>query len=274
MQMSYPRSVRATLNFAADRSDGGEFSNGRPDRSRQKLLPNEVEIHNARLCSRRPTLDVEGLTLTDHPSGRAEWSNPKWIASEYVPSCVTLVKTLTGARQAFDVFSPLQRRADYSSAPGAAPTAGFVHIDQTRECGQQMIRDLYAKARGIEFKRAAIYNVWKPLTAPPQDRPLAISDRRSIATTDHIVGNTVEWLSKGEDQKLVSPYVILARSSQQPVWYYAPHMSVDESWVFIGVDLDPANPLGCAHSAFQHPETNGPMVPRVSIETRVLAIFE
>jgi hypothetical protein len=273
MQMSYPSTVKATLNFAADKHDGGEFSNTRPARSRQKLLPAEVEVRNARLAPRKPTLAEEGLTVVAHPSGRADWGQQEWIQSEYVPSCVELVKNLTGATNAMHIFAPLQRRADYGNVTGAAPTAGFVHIDQTRDICDQMIRQ-YTSPHGISFKRAAIYNVWKPITPPPQDRPLAVSDRRSVSVNDHVVGSTVEWLGEGEDQKLVSPYVTLARSPDQPIWFYVPDMSVDESWVFVGVDLDPTQPLGCAHSAFQHPDMNGPLVPRVSIETRVLAIFE
>ena len=271
MQMSYPQTVKATLNFAADRNDGGEFSNSRPERSRQHLLPTEVEVRNARLWSRRPTLDAEGLTVTHHSPGRGDWTHSDWIQSEYVPTCIELVKTLTGARSAIHVFVPLQRRADYGKVAGSAPTAGFVHIDQTRDGCNQMIRRY---TQGANFKRASIYNVWKPITPPPQDRPLAVSDRRSISVNDHVVGNTVEWLAEGEDQKLISPYVTLAQSPDKPIWYYVPDMSLDESWVFIGVDLDPTQPLGCAHSAFRHPDMNGPLVPRASIETRVLAIFE
>jgi hypothetical protein len=127
------------------------------------------------------------------------------------------------------------------------------------------------KAKGVSFERAAIFNVWKCMTPPPQDFPLAVGDRHSIPEKDHVLGRTVEWVGE-KKEKLVSPYIVLAPSSE-PKWYYFPDMTPEESLVFIGVDLDPSQPLGCAHSAFRYPAPTGPSVPRASIETRVLAIF-
>jgi hypothetical protein len=270
MQSSYAPTVKATLNFAADKNDGGEFSNTRPERSRQKLQPMEVAIHNGRLQPHKPTLENEGLTLAEHWSEAADWSNRDWIGSQYVPSCVELVKRLTGARQALAVYTPLQRRVNYGEHRGAAPTAGFVHLDQTRETAREFA-GRNAQGAGLTLERAAIYNVWKSMTPSPQDYPLAVSDVRSIRVEDHVPGNTVEYLGEKEE-KLVSPYLLLV-PSDRPKFYYYPDMTPDESLVFIGVDLDRSKPLGCAHSAFRHPSPVGATVPRASIETRVLAIF-
>ncbi len=267
---NYAQTVKSTFNFAADRNDGGEFSNTMPERSRQNLRPMEIEIRNGRDWPQKPTLENEGLTITQHASGRADWSNPAWIKSEYVPSCVELVKKLTGAKQAIPVYSPLQRRVDYGKHQGAAPTAGFVHLDQTRDVALAMAGAM-GKAQGLTFERAAIYNVWKCMTPSPQDFPLAVADRRTIAPKDHVLGQTVEWVGE-KKEKLVSPYLLLV-PSEEPKWYYFPDMTLDESLVFVGVDLDPSQPLGCAHSAFRHPVPGAPTVPRASIETRVLAIF-
>jgi hypothetical protein len=271
MQKHNANSVKGVLNFAADKSDGGQFSNTRPERTRQNLLPTELDIRNGRHGPQQPTLEREGVTLVSHPGGRADWSNREWIAAEYIPSCVELVKQLTGARMALPIYAPMQRRVDFEKHRGAVPTAGFVHIDQTREIAQAFAAHT-AEASGVTFKRAAIYNVWKSMTPPPQDFPLAVSDLRSIPVADHVPGETVEYLGEKED-KLVSPYILLSPSARQ-VYYYFPDMTPDESLVFIGVDLDPAKPLGCAHSAFRDASANTAAVPRASIETRVLAIFE
>jgi hypothetical protein len=110
------------------------------------------------------------------------------------------------------------------------------------------------------------------MTPSPQDYPLAVSDVRSVPAEDHVQGKTVEYVGK-EERKLVTPYVMVA-PSDRPKFYYFPDMTQEESLVFIGVDLDPSKPLGCAHSAFRHPSPSGPTVPRASIETRVLAIFD
>ena len=96
----FPEAVTGSLNFAADRSFGGEFSNSAPELSRQNLQLVEVEIRNMRGMAHRPTLAAEGLTFAPHSSGVADWSNDEWIQSEYIPSCVELVKSLTGAKAA------------------------------------------------------------------------------------------------------------------------------------------------------------------------------
>lgn len=271
MQSHYAQTVTGTLNYAADKNDGGEFSNTRPERSRQNLRPVDITIRNARTWPQKPTLEVEGVVITAHPAGKAEWSNPAWIQSDYVPSCVELIKKLTGAKQAIPIYSPLQRRNDYGAHKGSAPTAGFVHLDQTRDTALQFSSH-WAQSQGITFKRAAIYNVWKCMTPPPQDYPLTVADRRSVPESDYVVGSTVEYLGEKEE-KFVSPYITLVPSDQQ-IYYYYPDMVPDESIVFVGADLDPSHPLGCAHSAFKHPSPDGVCVPRASIETRILAIFE
>jgi hypothetical protein len=271
MQSNYQKTVTGTFNFAADKNDGGEFSNTKPERSRQNLRPVDVEIRNGRIWPEKPTLKNEGVMLAEHVSGKADWSNPEWITSEYVPSCVELIKKLTGAKQALPIYVPLQRRVDYGKYAGAAPTAGFVHLDQTRDIAQ-LFAGKIAESQGVTFKRAAIYNVWKCMTPSPQDFPLAVSDRRSIPQETHVQGSTVEYIGEKEE-KFVSPYLSLVPAEEQ-IYYYFPDMSTDESIVFVGVDLDPSHPLGCAHSAFKHPAPDGECVPRASIEARVLAIFE
>jgi len=92
MQSHYQQTVAGTFNYAADKNDGGEFSNTRPERSRQNLRPVDITIRNGRTWSQKPTLGNEGLMITDHSSGKADWSNRQWIDSEYVPSCVELIK--------------------------------------------------------------------------------------------------------------------------------------------------------------------------------------
>jgi hypothetical protein len=260
LKSNHANSVQGIMNFAADKNDGGQFSNTKPELTRQNLQPVEIEIRNGRSWPRVPILDHEG-----------QWSDRSWIDAEYVPSCIELVKQLTGADTALQVYSPMQRRVDYQNHRGAAPTAGFVHLDQTRDIAKAFAGHI-AAAYGVKFKVATIFNVWKCMTPAPQDYPLAVSDQHSIPVEDHVPGETVEYLGENAD-KLVSPYVLLSPSAQQKYYYY-PDMDPDESLVFVGVDLDPARPLGCAHSAFLHPERQGTCVPRASIEMRVLAIFD
>jgi hypothetical protein len=269
MQSSFSQSVKGTLNFAADKSDGGEFSNTNPVHIRQNLRPVEVEIRNVRALKQKPALDSYGFTLTEHPCGRADWTNKAWIDAEYIPSCVELVKRLTGAKKAVPLYGgALQRHSDPDMRAGRAPAARFIHLDQPREAARAMAT-ADAEAQGVKFRRGAIFNVWKATTPPPQDVPLAVCDWRTVSESDYVLGKTVE-----EAVGMVVPHIALAHSAQAPQWYYAPDMTADESWVFVGADLDPTHPLGCAHSAFVHPAPNTNGVRRSSIEMRVLACYD
>ena len=263
-----PASVRATLNFAAARNALGEWSNTNPDRTRQDLRAVEIEIHNARACPEKPTLEREGLTIARHPVAGANWSDNAWIQSVYLPSCEALVRVLTGAKRCASIFVPLQRRVDYSAHAGSIPAAQFVHLDNTHESARAWAEPL-AESLGESLDHAVIYNVWKSITPPPQDFPLAVADLRSIPETDHVAGTVVEEFA---DRTIKSPYVALLHSPAQ-TYYYFPEVGIDESLVFVGLHLDPSRQMGCAHSAFRHPAPGAVLEPRRSIESRVLAFF-
>lgn len=260
---AFPVSVKGTLNFAADRSDGGSFSNftGQAD---QKLLPVEVDIINARSLAHKPTLDEEGFALVAHPAGEAAWSDKTWLNSVYVPSCLELVKRLTGATATLQMYYPIVRRRVASDDNAA--TAGFIHIDQPRDVYRPQAEEA-AAALGIKLQRGAIYNVWKAITPPPQDLPLAVADRRTIDANDHVLGMSVEAGN-------TTAYFALAHSPKAPTWYYFPDMTPEESLVFLAADFDPGRPLGCAHTAFSPPPIEGGCVPRASVEVRVIASFD
>jgi hypothetical protein len=273
MSVQHAASVRATLNFAPARGAIGEWSNTDPGRTRQDLLAVEVDIRNARALPKLPTLEREGLTIARHPVEGADWSNNEWIQSVYLPSCEELVRKLTGARRCASIFVPLQRRVDYGEHAGSIPAAQFVHLDNTYESARVWAEPLAAslgESPDESLRRAVIYNVWKPTTPPPQDFPLAVADLRCIPEEDHVEGTVVEEF---EDRTIRSPYVALLHSKAQ-TYYYFPDVDPDESVVFVGLQLDTARKMGCAHSAFRHPAPGAVSEPRRSIESRVLAFFD
>lgn len=254
--------VKAVLNFAGDLVDGGRHDNRDETHNELNLDPHEVEIRDARALATAPSIDKEGFALAHHDLENPDWFNEDWIDEVYVPSCNELVKKLTGAKECVQFFRPLKRIADPKARGGHMVTAGFVHIDNPRVVGEQIAK-MFTDPAGVKFKKAAIFNVWKAITPPPQDRPLCVADKRTIDPSTHVVGVTVEEGSE-------TPYIIVAPNDDIRFYYY-PDMTIDESLVFTGVDLDPDKPLGSAHSAFTNPDGG---VSRSSIESRVIAIFE
>ena len=252
----------ATFNFAADRNDGGRHDNHDATHAELKLTPKDFPVRDARALSPAPSIAVEGFTLAEHHLDNPDWFNEEWIDKVYAPSCEELVKRLTGAKECIQFHRPLKRIANEDERGEHMVTAGFVHIDHPRAVGEEIAR-MFVEGHGKSFKKAVIYNVWKTFTPPPQNRPLAVTDRRTVPEDAHVVGVTVEEGSE-------TPYVILAPNDEVEFYYY-PDMTVDESLVFTGIDFDAENPLGCAHSAFSNPEGG---VSRSSVEARIVAIFE
>jgi len=254
---------KASISFMRDRSDGGIFSSRNPQIMRMNLEPVELNLIEMRDMAVKPSIEREGFTLAEHAID-GDWSNRAWLDATYVPSCLDLVKRLTGAKAALNIYFPIERRSE--PAEGAAPPANFLHFDQTRA---GYLADLQAtvKRHGAELGRAAVFNVWKAISPPPQAMPLALCDQRDVPASDHVEGMTIE----GE---IRSPHVGVAVPECAYPVYYVPDMQIDKSLVFLAVNMDENAPLGVPHMAIYPPGGPEGLPVRRSIELRVLALFD
>jgi len=262
-----PRSVHATLNFSSKTERSGQWSNVYDDRIDMKVDSRAVEVIDARSLERGTTLQHEGVILTHSPLGNYDWFNSDWIEDIYIPSCVDLVRALTG-KLAYSYYGAYFRIADpvVRSHLNASQPARFVHIDQTRKTLQKSAAEFAARENIGEYSRAIVYNVWRTISPPPQDAPLAVCDQRTV-NPDHFAEGAV---ADADDPSHVAPYTGSAYSADQR-WYYFPNMNSDEALVFKGVDTAIAEPLGCLHSAFDLPFPGQNAAPRSSVECRIIA---
>lgn len=263
-----PAVVRAPLNFAADRTDGGIWSNLMRHLITQALEGFEVEIRDARRLAGGPSLEREGFVLsrTPAPAG-ADFTDRQWVATAYAPQCLKLVQELTGAAHVAPFYGGGVLIRDTGNAK-AAPAAEFVHLDQTRESIRPFLEQAADAEVRARWPRVKIFNVWRPLTPPPQDVPLALCDQRTLDPRDWVVGRTVEPnFPEGV------PYVSSVYNPAQR-WFYLSDLTPDDVVVFKGYDSDPQAPFGCLHGAFRQPEPPARAVPRASAEARVFAFFD
>jgi len=258
--------VHASLNFAADRKNGGIWSNLNPTTITQVLKAHEISIQDARYLPSAPTLAKEGFEVQFLPLDEKNWASADWIAKEYVPKTLELVKRLTGASLVIPFFRGAALIRDTGDAT-KAPAAQFVHIDQTRESTLPFLQMNADEATIRKYPRVQMYNVWRSITPPPQDVPLAICDQRTLNESDWVVGKTVEPTFPDGVPYLGSVY----NAGQS--WYYFSDLSIDETIVFKGYDSDLTVPMGCLHGAFKHPDPDPKAVPRASIEVRFFALF-
>jgi len=259
--------VRAPINFAADRADGGIWSNLNRSLITQKLEAHEVEFHNARRLETPCSLDREGFELHHLPVGEFAWTDPEWLASVYIPPHVELLGQLTGAPHIAPFYNGAVLIRDCGDAEKPA-AAEFVHFDQTRQSAIPFVEAAADEAVRARYPRAKIFNIWRVLTPPPQDMPLALCDQRTVDEGDGVVGRTVEPNFPDGVPYLSSVY----NPHQQ--WYYFPDVTPDDVIFFKNYDSDPDALLGCLHGAFRYPQVLPGAVPRASAELRLIAFFE
>jgi hypothetical protein len=263
-----PATVRAQLNFAADRTDGGIWSNLMRHLITQPLEAREVEIRDARRLPGGPSLENEGFVVsrTPAPSG-ADFEDADWVARAYAPQCLKLVQELTGAAHVASFYGGGVLIRD-TGRTDRAPAAEFVHLDHSRDSARPFLEQAADPEARRRWPRVKIFNIWRVLTPPPQDVPLALCDQRTLDPADWVVGRTVE-----PNFPDGVPYVSSVFNPQQR-WFYLSDLTPDDVVVFKGYDSDPEAPFGCLHGAFRQPAPPSGAAPRASAEARVFAFFD
>ena len=160
-----------------------------------------------------------------------------------------------------------------SDLSGAKP-ARYPHADNTDASAEELARMMDMFVAEIDLaahSRWVMYNVWRAITPPPQDFPLAVCDARSLAPADEVTVTAItEERNAGEIIHDTMSYV----HNPDHRWYYFPDMTIDEVIVFKSGDSDPTKAVRVAHTAFTDP-TCPPGVPtRASVEMRALALFD
>jgi len=277
------RTVKATLTYIAPSTeplynyylmeppDGRKPSNEVPD-------PREVTIRDLRLEDCR--LDVQGFELVSFRPTVEDIYDPTQRAASFDPEVAALVKRCTGAIEA-RVFSPFLRGEEAQRRnPGSisAPSA-FVHVDFTHESGpmyfEQILGDDANRLRG---RRYAIINVWRPIVGPLQDRPLTLCDARTVRAPDLARSKAY---SRMDDQGLNSgtgkvyeaeTYAVTYNRAHR--WYFAPEMMPDEAVLLKNYDSALSGVSRFTpHTSFTDPNSPASLVPRASIEVRVLTVW-
>lgn len=268
-----PRTVEAEINYLGPMDSMPYFYAKDHDRDHMVLEPHRVEIADARQADPAPGLEREGFTLVPHRSAVTDFEDADATATIYAREVEALIREVTGAdhvvaRGTVLRFSRQQNRDAYvNSLP-----AGFVHVDTSRESfarfaamnlGDHPDRDSLLAGRYVGF------NIWRVLTPPPQDLPLAICAANSVTEADRVTGEArVDGVGIDEFRFGSSLY----RANPRHRWYYYRDMTPDEALIFKQFDTaDPAI-VGVPHVAFADSSAGNP-VPRASAEIRAYAYW-
>ncbi|HEX7759319.1 MAG TPA: CmcJ/NvfI family oxidoreductase [Caulobacteraceae bacterium] len=263
------RVLRAPVNYVAPMALRPRYYANDKSRDVVDLDPREVEITDAR--AEQPNLGVEGFTLATHRSALADFHDAEAVRAVYAPEIEALVRGLCGADEVRVTSPGVLRFGEKSSDSGRlnnSMPARFVHVDV--DDGTAAAFADRAAPQGRAIRRFAHFNVWRVLTPPPQDVPLALCDASSVEPSDLVAADAVidelgkpEWAFTG----------LLVRPNRRHRWRWFSDMNPGEALVFKTNDSDPSAPHCVPHSAFDNPLCPTDTHPRSSIELRAIAYW-
>jgi hypothetical protein len=236
------------------------------------VFQREVTIDDARFRSLAPSLDAEGFCLVEHRSAVRDFRDRAEIERVHVTEVRELLLAVSGADFVTVTSAGVLRFAERSKDSGAlnnSRPARFVHVDVSDGTASSF----YARSRpdnGRAVLRSAQYNVWRVLTPPPQDVPLAVCDARSLSPEDFI---SADAMFDEAGTIVFSFEALLLRHNPRQRWAHFSNMRSDEALIFKTHDSDPAVAHCVPHGAFDNPGCGTDVPPRASIEMRGIAYW-
>lgn len=264
--------VIGTLGFSEPLPVRMKYHANDTSRDVMNVVPRAVPIENARTWHPAPRLDEEGFALFPHASALRDFRNAEDVARIYAAEVEALLRSVTGADDVVINGPGLLRFGEKSKDSGAlnnSRPARFVHIDSS-DVAVAGFRERLSVPEGRGLKRVVHYNVWRALTPPPQDVPLALCDARSLAAGDLIPADA---MFDRDGDILFSFEGLVLRHNPAQRWAYFADMTPDEALIFKTNDSDPAHAHHVPHGAFDDPSCPADTPPRASIEMRATALW-
>lgn len=272
--------VRTTIDYLVPTSrinrrfwaPGREYNTG-------VYAPYEVTIRNARLAGPF-TLDAHGFCLAEHHSEITDWEANYGPDSAYAAEVTAVVRRLTGA----DFVVPMggMVRTSGLTSQTVQPPAAEAHVDFTTPSARRIAEMLYKAHRpeGAGFDRFISFSLWRVLSPPPQDMPLALCEAGSVRDDEgtHNTKIDVDEIPTGDalfapiEGEEDMPAATIFHHSPDHRWWYFPDMTADEVILIKFHDSDHSRAWRCPHTAFR--DTSRPdAIERRSMEFRGMAYF-
>lgn len=267
------RTVEGLINYTGAMAERPRYYANDHSRDILTLDERRVQIRDARELPVLPSLQTEGFALVKHHSEVGDFRDTPTVMRIHAAEIERLVKELSGA-DCVVVNSPgvlrfSESSPDYGRLDNSRP-ARFIHVDVSDPTARAFAERACPREIGKPLRRFAHYNIWRVLSPPPQDVPLAVCDARSVSPGDLLEADAVfdapgkpEWSLEG----------LVIRHNPGHRWTYFSNMTRDEALVFKTNDSDPSQPHNVPHTAFNDPSCPSGAAPRASIEMRAIAYW-
>jgi hypothetical protein len=251
---------------------GEEFNTG-------EYAPYPVTIRNARQAGPF-NLDDHGFTIDRHETAITDWEAHYGPDSAYAAEVCAEAARLTGA----DFVIPMggMIRCSGLTGPTVQPPAAEAHVDFTTRSANRLAEALYRKARpeGAGYDRFIAFSLWRVLSPPPQDMPLALCEGGSVRDDEGTANTKVDVDAIPTGDALFAPIegeedmaaATIFHHSPDHKWWYFPDMTADEVIFIKFHDSDHSRAWRSPHTAFRD-TTRADAVERRSMEFRGVAYF-
>ena len=267
------RQVPGLINYIAAMAERPRYYANDHSRDVLTLDPRTVPITDARGLKTAPSLGVEGFQLVRHETAVANFRDAEQVAAIHPAEIEALLLDLTGADRVTvsgrGVLRFSEKSPDLGKSDNSHP-ARFIHIDISDVTARQFSERSKPKDVDRPVRRFAHYNVWRALSPPPQDIPLALCDARTVSARDLVEADAIFDVKDAPEWSFES---WLLRYNPAHRWTYWSNMAATDALVFKTNDSDPGQPHFVPHSAFDDPSAPKDAVPRSSIEMRGIAYW-
>jgi len=266
------RTVVGSLGFSEPMAGRPRFYANNHALDVLNVVRHPVSIEDLRYREIPPSLDVEGFSIRPHRSSVRDFRDAGEVERVYKEEIRELLLAASGADHVIVTGTGILRFGERSQESGAhnnSQPARFVHIDVSDATAAMF----YARSRpdsGRRVRRSAQYNVWRVVSPPPQDVPLAVCDARSLSPDDLIAADAI---FDSHDAPEFSFEALLIRYNPRQRWAFFSNMRCDEALLFKTNDTDPGAAHNVPHGAFDDPNCPGDVPPRASIEMRGIAYW-
>jgi hypothetical protein len=207
----------------------------------------------------------------EHRSALADFTDAKAVVACHRAEIAGLIAGLTGADHVAVPSGGVLRFAERSGLSGTLDNsrpARFAHVDISDPTAAQFSARSAPAYRRV--RRSVHFNVWRAISTPPQDVPLALCDARSFAPADLLPADAV-FDRPGEPEWSFEGLVFAHREGHR--WHWFSGLDRDHPIVFKTNDSDPTQPHCVPHVAFDNPDCPAGAPPRASIEMRAIAYW-
>lgn len=264
-----PRSTRAPIAYVGRGVARPRYYANDHSRDLLEIAPVEMPIADTRGC--HAALDADGFMLLEHCSAITDFTDRASLETVYRGEVVELISSLTGADLVVVNSPGVLRFSEKSANSGALDNsrpARFAHVDISDATAGAFAQRVAPAGRTLA--RFAHFNIWRAISEPPQDVPLALCNARSVSGRELLLADAI-FDTPGKPEWSFEGLVVAHDAAHRWHWYSG--MTREEALVFKTHDSDPLRAHCVPHVAFDNPHCGSHTPARASIEMRAIALW-